>query len=277
MGLLKEAGLLADRDLGQHFLVDPSICRRAALAGGSVEGARVLEIGPGPAGLSRALLEEGVLSLTAVELDRRFSPILELVLQAFPNRFQIHYADALTFDLRGAEPHGQVRNLRVVANLPYQIATRLIVSWLGREDPPHSVTVMVQKEVADRILAPPGSRAYGRLSVYCQLLASGKLCFRLGAGAFFPPPKVGSAMVHLRPTGGISVAEREAVREVTRAAFSSRRKMLRNTLAPLFQEGEGALEAIGLNPKARAEVVAPKSYLALAHQLQDERGLMRTN
>ena len=264
---LAERGLIADKRFGQHFLLDLNVTRKIARLAGPLEGAAVLEIGPGPGGLTRALLEEGAAKVVAVERDTRFIDLLGDLASAAAGRLVIVEADALTLDqavLMGE--HATGLPIRVVANLPYNIATPLLIGWLTGGFQPASMTLMFQKEVADRIAAPSGAQAYGRLSVLAQSLAQAEVVMRLPARAFTPPPKVDSAVVRLdRRPGGPDAAQTARLELITRHAFGQRRKMLRSSLKALG--GEALLTAAGVDPNARAETVTVEQFQALAQGL----------
>ena len=264
---LAERGLIADKRFGQHFLLDLNVTRKIARLAGPLEGAAVLEIGPGPGGLTRALLEEGAAKVVAVERDRRFIDLLGDLAAAAAGRLVIVEADALALDqavLIGE--HAAGLPTRVVANLPYNIATPLLIGWLTGGFQPASMTLMFQKEVADRIAAPSGAQAYGRLSVLAQSLTQAEVVMRLPARAFTPPPKVDSAVVRLdRRPGGPDAAQTARLELITRHAFGQRRKMLRSSLKALG--GEALLTAAGVDPNARAETVTVEQFQALAQGL----------
>ena len=257
---LAAAGLTARKSFGQHFLLDLNVTRRIARLAGPLDGATVVEVGPGPGGLTRALLEAGA-RVIAVEKDPRFIPLLEELAARADGRLTVLEADALTLDADAA-PAGAP----VVANLPYNVATPLLIGWLTGAWRPSSMTLMFQKEVAERITAAPGSKAYGRLSVLAQALSEPRIVMELPARAFTPPPKVESAVVRLTPRAERpSDALVERLQRVTAAAFGQRRKMLRSSLKPLG--GESLCAAAGLDPAARAEDVGVAQYLALARRV----------
>ncbi len=245
---LAAAGILARKGLGQHFLLDLNITRKIARLAGAIAGERVVEVGPGPGGLTRALLEAGA-RVTAIEKDARFLPLLEEIAARADGWLTIRLADALAVE------SDLTSGAIVVANLPYNVATPLLVRWLTGEHPPKAMTLMFQKEVADRIVAPAGSRSYGRLSVLGQALCQARLVMDLPARAFTPPPKVDSAVVRLTPRPARpSATVVEALQRVTHYAFGQRRKMLRSSLRPLG--GESLCVAAGLDPNLRAEAVS---------------------
>jgi len=252
-------GLDARKSLGQHFLLDLNLTRRIVRATGDLNGVSVLEVGPGPGGLTRALLESDAREVVAVERDSRCIEALQDVAAAYPGRLRLVEADALEFD--GVESLAPPR--AVVANLPYNVGTLLLLGWLRRLDAYRSLTLMFQREVADRIVAKPGSKAYGRLSVIAQWRADARVLFNLPARAFTPPPKVDSAVVHLTPRAAPEPAPWEAFEAVTAAAFGQRRKMLRQSLRPLG-DAEALIAEAGLRPTMRAEEVDVAGFAAIA-------------
>ncbi|MEO1549576.1 MAG: 16S rRNA (adenine(1518)-N(6)/adenine(1519)-N(6))-dimethyltransferase RsmA [Pseudomonadota bacterium] len=257
-------GLSARKSLGQNFLLDLNLTRRIARRAGDLSACDVLEVGPGPGGLTRALLMEGARKVVAVERDARCLPALAEVAQAYPGRLQVVDGDALEVDtarlLRA--PY------RVVANLPYNVGTELLVRWLTPATwPPDwgSLTLMFQREVADRIVAAPGSKAYGRLSILAQWRATARIAFEISPKAFTPPPKVTSAVVHLDALPAPRfTAEPEALSRVVAAAFNQRRKMLRASLKALAPDAQARIEAAGLSPTLRAEQVDLEGFCKLS-------------
>lgn len=251
-------GLLAKKSFGQHFLLDLNITRKIVRLAQLQSGARVIEVGPGPGGLTRALLEAGA-RVTAVEKDERFRPLLE-ALAATSGGLDLVFADALSVDeaqLCGGEP------AHVVANLPYNVGTPLLIKWLTGPWRPASLTLMFQKEVARRIVARPGDGDYGRLAVIAQATCEAEIVMDLPARAFTPPPKVDSAVVRLAPRAERPAADRlGALQKLTAAAFGQRRKMLRASLKAVG--GEPLIQAAGLDPQARAETVEVAGFLRLA-------------
>ena len=256
-------GLSASKALGQNFILDRQLLARIAAVPGPLAGERVYEVGPGPGGLTRALLDAGA-SVTAVERDRRCIPALEELEREFGERLRIVEADALSIDERevvGAGAH-------VVANLPYNIGTALLLRWLAGDWPPwwRSLTLMFQKEVAERIVAQPGSDAYGRLSVASQWRSRPRIAMAVNRSAFVPPPKVTSAVVHVLPAEQPEGVSPRVMERLTEAAFGQRRKMLRSSLKSL----PGALEAaesLGIDPQRRAETLGVDEWLKLARAL----------
>jgi len=254
-------GLSASKALGQNFLFDEQLLDRIAAIPGDLADKAVLEIGPGPGGLTRALLRAGA-RVTAIEMDRRCLPALAELEAAFPGRLRVIEGDAMKLDpdtLMG-EPYA------VVANLPYNVGTALLVRWLGGEAwPPRwtSLTLMFQLEVAQRIVASAGSDAYGRLAILAQWRSSARLAMKVHRSAFTPPPKVMSAVIHLEPTAMPEGVSARTLERLTEVAFGQRRKMLRQSLKGL----PGALEALGtlgIDPQRRAETLAVTEFVALA-------------
>jgi 16S rRNA (adenine1518-N6/adenine1519-N6)-dimethyltransferase len=257
---LAEHGLMAKKAFGQHFLLDLNITRKIARLAELVPGDRVIEVGPGPGGLTRALLEAGG-RVTAIEMDQRFRPLLEdLSRAAEPGALSLEFADALGAD-EAALTAGQPGH--VVSNLPYNVGTALLIKWLTGPWTPASMTLMFQKEVAQRIVAPVDGEAYGRLAVIAQATSNAQIVMDVPARAFTPPPKVESAVVRLTPrTDRPSAARLDALQKLTAAAFGQRRKMLRASLKGLG--GEPLISAAGLDPQARAETVDVAGFLRLA-------------
>ncbi len=257
-------GLSASKALGQNFLLDEQLLARIAAIPGDLNGASVYEVGPGPGGLTRALLRAGAI-VTAVERDRRCLPALAELSEAFPNQLTVIEGDALDKGLSSALTEGG----HVVANLPYNVGTALLVDWLsGPVWPPRwaSLTLMFQREVADRIVAPVGSDAYGRLSVLAQWRSTAKLAMTVHRSAFTPPPKVMSAIVHLRPMDQPEGVKPALLERITAAAFGQRRKMLRQSLKGV-EGAVDALEVLGIESTRRAETVSVAEFVELARVL----------
>lgn len=255
-------GLGARKALGQHFLLDLNLTRRIARAAGAIGEGSVIEIGPGPGGLTRALLECGAARLVAVERDERCAAALAEVAAAYPGRLELVMGDALRIDPATLTPAPR----RIVANLPYNIATALLLRWLERPGDYIGMTLMFQKEVADRLLAQPGDPDYGRLSVLVQWLCRVRRLFDVPASAFVPPPKVTSSVVEIVPREApLAAADRRSLERITQAAFGQRRKMLRASLRPLG--GEALLLACGIDPTRRAEELTIEDFARLARQL----------
>ena len=254
----------ARKSLGQNFLLDLNLAARIARGAGPLEGVTVIEIGPGPGGLTRALLALGAKRVIAVERDRRCVAALEEILPHFAGRLTIVQADAIEFDAKSYLGRGPVR---VVGNLPFNIATALLVSWLSAEPwPPwyEALLLTFQREVAERIVAAPGSKQYGRLSVLAQWRAEPRVLFEIARSAFVPPPKVTSAVVRFVPRAAPLPCDRTALERVTEAAFGQRRKMLRQSLRSLGRDPAPLLAAAGIDPTARAEDIPVAGFAALA-------------
>ena len=276
---LEAHGLMAKKAFGQHFLLDLNITRKivrlAQTAGHATpfDGDLVFEVGPGPGGLTRALLETGATKILAIEKDSRFIELLGELKPVYSDRFDVVEGDALKVDelqliadCQQAIPSLADRKAHMVSNLPYNVGTPLLIKWLTGPWTPASMTLMFQLEVALRIVAPVGDDDYGRLSVIAQILCDCDKFMDLPARAFTPPPRVDSAVVKLTPKAerpdGATVRKLE---KVTAAAFGQRRKMLRSSLKTLG--GEALLEKVGIDPTARAEQVAPQAFLELAKLL----------
>ena len=259
-------GLSARKSLGQNFLLDLNLTGRIARAASPLDDCTVIEVGPGPGGLTRALLMAGARRVVAIERDERCLMALGEIAAAAPGRLEIVAADALQTDFtRLAEGPTQI-----VANLPYNIATALLVRWLEAEPwPPfyRSLTLMFQREVAERIVAAAGDKAYGRLGVLCGWRTQAKILFDISPKAFVPAPKVTSSVVQLIPRAAPLPCPAGALSRVTAAAFGQRRKMLRASLKGLFADPEAALAAAGIEPTRRAETVAIEGFVALANRL----------
>lgn len=256
-------GLRAKKELGQNFLLDLNLTGRIARSAGRLEGCTIVEVGPGPGGLTRALLAEGAEKVIAIERDDRALPALAEISAAYPNRLEIIAGDALEIDYSKLA----TGPIKIIANLPYNIATPLLTGWLTSTPwPPYwdSLTLMFQKEVAERIVAKPGSKVFGRLSVLAGWRADAKLMFNVDKSAFTPPPKVTSSIVHLTPKEVDPYLPVRAVEAVTRAAFGQRRKMVRQSLKGLGVPVETLLEAAGLQGTERAEELAVARFLEMA-------------
>jgi len=265
--VIRRHGLSAKKSLGQNFLLDLNLTGRIARAAGPFDGVDVVEIGPGPGGLTRALLAAGARRVIAIERDERAIAALEEIAARYPGRLAIVAGDALDFD-----PRAFLEDVptRVVANLPYNISTALLVSWLTLEPwPPwyDRLVLMFQREVAERIVAVPGSKSYGRLSVLAGWRAQARILFDIAGSAFVPAPKVTSSLVSLVPREKPLTCERRALERVTEAAFGQRRKMLRQGLKSLGTDALALLAAAGIEPTARAEEIPIAGFVALARAL----------
>jgi 16S rRNA (adenine1518-N6/adenine1519-N6)-dimethyltransferase len=271
--VIRGHGLAAKKSLGQNFLLDLNLAARIARAGGSLAGVTVVEVGPGPGGLTRALLTLGAERVIAVERDSRAIAALEEIAAHFPGRLQIIAGDALELDARPHLPEGPVR---IIANLPYNIATVLLVGWMSIEPwPPwfDRAVLMFQREVAERIVAPTGTKNYGRLSVLVQWRCEARIAFDINRSAFVPPPKVTSSLVVLSPRPAPLPCDRRLLERVTEAAFGQRRKMLRQSLRSLGADVGELLASAGIDPTARAEEIPVAGFAALARALAVQRSL----
>ncbi|TDL79489.1 16S rRNA (adenine(1518)-N(6)/adenine(1519)-N(6))-dimethyltransferase RsmA [Palleronia sediminis] len=259
-------GLTAKKALGQNFLLDLNLTAKIARQAGDLSGSDVLEIGPGPGGLTRGLLAEGARRVLAVEKDPRCMAALAEIADAWPGRLEVINADALTLD-----PSGRLTPpIRIVSNLPYNVGTELLTRWLSLDWPPFwsSLTLMFQREVAERIVARPGTRAWGRLGVLAQWRCDARIVMDLPPEAFTPPPKIRSAVVHLTALPGPRYpADARMLSRVTAAGFGQRRKMLRAALRGLAPDIEARLEAAGIAPTRRAEELSLEEICALAREL----------
>ncbi len=270
--VIRAAGLTAKKSLGQNFLLDFNLTRRIARAAGPLDGVTVVEVGPGPGGLTRALLIEGAARVVAIEKDPRCLPALADIAALYPGRLDIVAADARQVDYATLAPPLPAR---IVANLPYSVATPLLISWLKTEPwPPwfDRLVLMFQREFADRIVAAPGGKAYGRLAVLSQWRTTPRIVLTLPAAAFTPRPKVDSALVELVPRQVPTPCDVSMLEKVTAAAFGQRRKMLRSSLRQIAPDSEALLEQLGIDPKARAEELAVGEFCRIANALAAERG-----
>jgi 16S rRNA (adenine1518-N6/adenine1519-N6)-dimethyltransferase len=259
-------GLGALKALGQNFLLDLNLTSRIARAGGPLEGETVVEVGPGPGGLTRSILAAGVAKLVVVERDRRAIPALQEISEAYPGKMVIVEGDALKEDL-AALAGGPAR---IIANLPYNVATPLLIGWLKAAPwPPWwtSATLMFQKEVAERIVATPEDNAFGRLGVLAGWKTEARILFEVSPKAFVPPPKVTSAIVHLVPRATLAPCDPDILERTVAAAFGQRRKMLRSSLRSMSKEAEAWLIRAGIEPTRRAEEIDVAGYVRLANAL----------
>jgi 16S rRNA (adenine1518-N6/adenine1519-N6)-dimethyltransferase len=270
--VIRRHGLSAKKSLGQNFLLDLNLTARIARAGGPLEGATVIEVGPGPGGLTRALLAEGAGRVIAIERDERAIAALQEIAARYPGRLEIVAGDALRVDARAHLTGGRAR---VIANLPYNIATALLIDWLTTEPwPPwyDALVLMFQREVAERIVAKPGSKIYGRLSVLANWRCETKIMFDVAPTAFVPPPKVTSSLVRLIPRATPLACDAQALQRLTEAAFGQRRKMLRQSLKSLGGDTGALLEQAGITPTARAEEIDVAGFVALARAFSKAGG-----
>jgi len=267
--VIRRHGLSARKSLGQNFLLDLNLTARIARAAAPLDDATVIEVGPGPGGLTRALLALGARRVIAVERDERAIPALEEIAARYPGRLTIVHADAMTFDPR---PLLGGARAKIVANLPYNVATALLVGWLGVEPwPPWygMMVLMFQREVAERIVARESEEAYGRLAVLANWRAETKILFDISPSAFVPPPKVTSSVVRLIPRAAPEPCDRRALERVAAAAFGQRRKMLRQSLKSLGVDPAALAAAAGIDPARRAETVPVSGFVAMARELAD--------
>jgi len=258
------AGMSARKSLGQNFLLDLNLTRRIARGAGDLTTGTTIEIGPGPGGLTRGLLLEGATQVIAIERDRRAAEVMEPLIAAADGALTLIEDDALKVDLAttGSPPR------RIVANLPYNVGTRLLLTWLRTPEAFESLTLMFQREVADRLVAAPGSDAYGRLSVLVGWLCEARKVMDVPPTAFTPPPKIWSSVVRLTPRATpLAPADRPALETITEAAFSQRRKMLRQSLKRLG--GDALIRAAGLDPTLRPERLTIEEFCRLANALSD--------
>ena len=259
--------LSAKKSLGQNFLLDLNLTSKIARYSGNLEQSDVLEIGPGPGGLTRSLLNEGARKVVVIEKDTRCIAALEEIQIQFPGRLVLLQGDALSLEVRQYLTHP----VQIIANLPYNIGTELLVRWLNSKNWPsfwQSMTLMFQKEVANRIVARPGSKAYGRLSVMSQWRCNTKIAFNIPATAFTPPPKVESAVVHFEALNEPKFpAEVDKLEFLVSKAFNQRRKMLRGALKGHFKNVEEGLFSIGILPTKRAENITVQEYCAMSQIL----------
>ncbi len=269
--VIQTHGLAARKSLGQNFLLDLNLTGKIARQAGDLSGYDVLEIGPGPGGLTRALLAEGARKVVAIEADPRCLPALAEIGAASGGRLEVLSGDALKLD---PLPHLHAP-VKVVANLPYNVGTELLVRWLTPQNwPPFwdSLTLMFQREVAERIVAKPGSKAYGRLSILSQFRADPRICFELPPQAFSPPPKVTSAVVHIKALPAPRfAASQKILSEVVARAFNQRRKMLRASLKGLVPDVQTVLDSVEIDPQRRAETVSLEEFCRLSEAVRVAR------
>jgi 16S rRNA (adenine1518-N6/adenine1519-N6)-dimethyltransferase len=273
--VIRRHSLSAKKTLGQNFLLDLNLTARIARAAAPLEGATVIEVGPGPGGLTRALLALGAHRVIAIERDERAIAALTEISEHYRGRLEVIAGDALDFD---PQPYLDGSPTRVVANLPYNVATALLIRWLTADPwPPwyDSLVLMFQREVAERIVAAPGSKTYGRLSVLARWRTESRILFDIAPSAFVPPPKVTSSLVRLVPRAAPLACDRRALERVTEAAFGQRRKMLRQSLKSLGVDPAALLAQAGIEPTARAEEIPVEGFVALARALTAQRSESR--
>lgn len=272
--VVRTHGLMAKKSLGQNFLFDLNLTSRIARSAGPLDDATVIEVGPGPGGLTRAILAAGAKKVIAIERDTRCLPALAEIAGRYPGRLEVIEADALQFDPRPLAGDGLVR---IIANLPYNVGTALLTGWLtGEAWPPWwaSLTLMFQREVAERIVADESdAKNYGRLGVLCGWRTQARILFDVPPSAFVPPPKITSSVVHLTPQANPLPCRIGALEAVTRAAFGQRRKMLRQSLKSIAPDPASIIGAAGLEETTRAENVPVEGYVALANAWDATRNL----
>ncbi len=269
--VIRQHALSARRSLGQNFLLDLNLTARIARSAGPLEDATIIEIGPGPGGMTRALLALGARRVIAVERDQRALPVLGEISRRYPGRLEIICADALHFDPR---PLLGGTLAKIVANLPYNIATALLIDWLSIEPwPPwyNMMVLMFQREVAERIVARENDEAYGRLGVLANWRTETKILFDISPAAFVPQPKVTSSLVRLVPRSAPEACDRRALEQVAAAAFGQRRKMLRQSLKSLAVDPARLAAAAHVDPTRRAETIPVSGFVAMARELSDIR------
>lgn len=261
--VINRHGLRAKKELGQNFLLDLNLTARIARIASPLDQSTIIEVGPGPGGLTRGLLAEGAKKVIAIERDERALPALQEIADAYPGRLEVLSADAMEIDYRQLADGPT----KLVANLPYNIATPLLTGWLHLQfEKPlfESLTLMFQKEVADRICAEPKSKAYGRLAILCGWMTDAHIALNVGPAAFTPPPKVSSAIAHLVPKEMTGTPNIKSIEAITRAAFGQRRKMLRQSLKALSIELEPLYEAASIKGTERAEELSVEQFVQLA-------------
>lgn len=270
--VVRTHGLMAKKSLGQNFLFDLNLTSRIARSAGPLEDATVIEVGPGPGGLTRAILAAGAKKVIAIERDSRCLPALAEIADYYPGRLEVIEADALEFDPRPMVGDGLVR---IISNLPYNVGTALLTGWLtGEAWPPwwSSLTLMFQREVAERIVATEDDpKDYGRLGVLCGWRTDARILFDVPPSAFVPPPKITSSIVHLTPKTSPLPCRIGALEAITRAAFGQRRKMLRQSLKAIAPDPAPIIAAAGLEETTRAENVPVEGYVALANAFDAAR------
>ncbi|MFT6580103.1 MAG: 16S rRNA (adenine1518-N6/adenine1519-N6)-dimethyltransferase [Alphaproteobacteria bacterium] len=265
--IIAKHDLSARKGLGQHFLLDLNLTRRIARAAGNLSEGTVFEVGPGPGGLTRALLLEGATHVVAIEKDHRCVAALQDLVDVSEGRLEVIQADARTFDYAAFRPAPR----QIIANLPYNVATPLLINWLRHAEDYSSLTLMFQREVGDRIIATPGSRTFGRLSVLANWRCQTENLFNLPARAFTPPPKIDSSVIRLIPKDPPPVDAEIAVLEtITAAAFGQRRKMLRSALKTLNVDTPALFTSTGIDPTRRAETIDITGFAALARAYNDQ-------
>lgn len=266
--VLAHHDLIPKKSLGQNFILDLNLTSRIAHSAGNLTDYHVIEVGPGPGGLSRAILAAGARHLTVIERDHRCIEALQDIKAYYPDRLTIKEEDALNVDYNSLIAKGE--RVKLIANLPYNVATPLLIGWLKNEPwPPwfESMTLMFQREVAERIVAKPGEKQYGRLGVLAGWRTYANIMFDIPPQAFTPPPKVTSSVVHFSPVVSPMATSAEALEQITAAAFQQRRKMVRVSLKNKFSDPIAVLQTAGIEPTARAETLSIENFVALANAL----------
>lgn len=266
--LLKHHNLWAKKSFGQNFLFDLNVTRKIARLANARPGVHFVEIGPGPGGLTRGLLLEGVDQLTAIERDKRMAPILSQISEHYPNKLNVLFEDALSFEVNNLSS----QPTEIVGNLPYNIGTVLLTNWLEQPWPPNfaALTLMFQQEVAERIVSRPRCKPYGRISALSQWRCDVEIVYRLPREAFTPPPKIASAVVRFHPKASLGLNPPvQTFSKVTAAAFGQRRKMLRQSLKSICSDVAGLLDSVGLDPTLRAEELDWLDYCRIALKLDE--------
>lgn len=267
--LAKEHGIEPLKRLGQNFIFDESLCDKIVKTSGLINHDVALEIGPGPAGLTRSILKADPKKLIVIETDARCLPLLNEIQKFYPS-LSIKHADALKVKLDDLCASEQVKKLKIIANLPYNIGTVLLTSWLHQVSYIQNMTLMLQKEVVDRIIAKPGTKLYGRLSVICQLVCDVERCFDVSPKAFYPAPKIWSSIVQLKPKEVVIPQSLIAkIENITNIAFSGRRKMIKSSLKSLSPDISDILKELSIDDNLRAENLSPGDYLALAKRVMN--------
>lgn len=264
---IKQFDLVPNKKLGQNFILDQTITDQIVLQCGNLQDRIILEIGPGPGGLTRSLLSSNAKTIICIETDYKCITALQEIKKYSGDRLQIIQADALTID---ESKFHQDKEMVIIANLPYNIGTALLIKWLSRPHLFESINIMLQKEVVDKILAEPGNNNYGRLSVICQWLCSVEKTFDLSPEFFFPPPKVHSSVIRLKPYKTLQFScKQNFLEQITKAAFSQRRKIIKSNLKPIFgEQTEKALKCAGIDPLMRPEQISVEQYVRIAKLLE---------
>ena len=270
--LAAKHGIVPLKKLGQNFIFDETLCDKIVKASGLQDGNIALEIGPGPAGLTRSILKASSGTLTVIEMDARCIPLLEEIKTVYPNLI-IKQADALKVSLSEIVTDEKIT---IISNLPYNVGSVLLTSWLLQSEKINSMTLMLQKEVVDRIIAKAGTKSYGRLSIICQIVCKITKCFDVSPKAFYPEPKIWSSVVRLEPKENIpNLLLLTKIEQITNLAFSGRRKMIKSSLKALSPDINTRLEKLSIKESLRAEDLLPEDYLALAEAILEIQDSVR--